>query len=931
MKAKRDIIKQLQLTGFLLFLVFALFLILNFVYFSYQEYKFESVQMRTDFVENQKKSIKKLVNRVVKRIEFEKSRVDNVTKEEIKSRVYEAYLITENIYNQNKSNKSKKEIQKLITDALRSIRFNGGNGYFFINDLEGKVFLSPALPQFENKNILNLKDSKGAFVVKEEINILDNKGEGFTVGYWPKPNSKLKKQSFKKISYVKLFRPYNWSIGTGLYFSDVEEKLQNKFLESNDIKFLDEENIFIGQWDGVSLIGENKGKNNLNIEDKNGKKIVQELIKKARTGGGFISYVMPGGGIKSGKSKITYAQGVRGWKWFVGIGFYLDEIEVDILKMQSQLKDRLIKRVLFSLVITIIILSLFLLLINRFKSILKKDFDIFESFFESVINSNKPIDRDQVKSNELDRLAENANKMLEDKIMAENILLSERTKLNEAHKMANLGAFSINVNTGIWESSEILNKIFDIDDNYDKSFNSWLNLIHPEDKKMINDYYSNDILKEHNNFDKEYRIISFKDMTEKVVHERGKLVFDKSGNLIKIIGTIQDITERIQIEAELKKVEKLRSIGTLAGGIAHDFNNILTGVYGNISLAKMVINEDQEGYKYLVESEKSMHRAIRLTKQLLTFAKGGAPVKENINLNLLINEIVKFDLSGSNVKPILDLKEDLWDINVDKGQVSQVFSNLTINANQATPDGGNLYISSENTKIRDDEIIGLKEGNYVKIIMKDEGIGIDEKHLDKIFDPYFTTKQAGNGLGLATSYSIINKHNGQIKAESELGKGTTFTIYLQALLSTSNDNDKKIEEEIRSSEEAGLKIDCLNILIMDDEEMILKLASRMIKETGCSATVSLNGNEAIKLYKKSMEKNETPYDLVILDLTIPGGMGGKETIKQILEINPEAKVIVSSGYSSGEELANYLEYGFKGLLEKPYTIKNLMSIIKKVL
>lgn len=402
-------------------------------------------------------------------------------------------------------------------------------------------------------------------------------------------------------------------------------------------------------------------------------------------------------------------------------------------------------------------------------------------------------------------------------------------------------------------------------------------------------------------------------------------VFDGAGKMIATIGVSIDISKRKEAEDELQKIAKLKSIGTLAGGIAHDFNNILTGIYGNISLARISLSSDHKSNEYLEKAEKSMNRAIKLTKQLLTFAKGGTPVKENVNLSNIIHETVEFDLSGSNVKPIFKETDELWNTEVDKWQMGQVFSNLTINANQASPDGGNLYITLENTVVKDQEFIGLKQGKYVKITVQDQGIGIDKKYLNKIFDPYFTTKQTGNGLGLATTYSIIQKHNGHIEIESELGKGTTFTIYLPA-----SDSPQIKTEKTDTITPLKTTNRQAKVLIMDDEEIICAIASEMIKNIGFTAETVLDGENAIKYYRESLKKDE-PFDIIIMDLTIPGGMGGKEAVKQILKINPKAKVIVSSGYSEDPIIANFANYGFSGVITKPYTILNLKEVLTEII
>ena len=325
-----------------------------------------------------------------------------------------------------------------------------------------------------------------------------------------------------------------------------------------------------------------------------------------------------------------------------------------------------------------------------------------------------------------------------------------------------------------------------------------------------------------------------------------------------------------------------------------------------------------------MEAEKSMNRAIRLTSQLLTFAKGGSPVKKDISISALVKEVVDFDLSGSNVKSHFNQAEDLWMADVDKGQIQQVFSNLTINARQAMPDGGNLYISLENADMTTESLSGLKQGRYIKITIKDEGVGIDPKHLSRIFDPYFTTKQAGSGLGLATTHSIINRHGGHITLDTELGKETTFTLFLPA-------SKREQQKETEPSLEKPLTMkQTARILVMDDEKMICDIADKMLTRAGFSVETAFDGKQAIEIYKQAIKK-EKPFDVVIMDLTIPGGIGGQEAVKYILDIDHKAKVIVSSGYTDDPVMANYAEYGFKAIVSKPYTMDNLQRVINQVL
>ncbi|ACF14686.1 PAS/PAC sensor hybrid histidine kinase [Chloroherpeton thalassium ATCC 35110] len=387
----------------------------------------------------------------------------------------------------------------------------------------------------------------------------------------------------------------------------------------------------------------------------------------------------------------------------------------------------------------------------------------------------------------------------------------------------------------------------------------------------------------------------------------------------------RDITERKRTEQELHRMEKLESIGTLAGGIAHDFNNLLMGIFGKISLAKTALDKTHPAARYLDGAEQAMNRATRLTKQLLTFSKGGAPLKEHVNIFELVEEITRFDLSGSNVKALFNQPQNLWLADVDKGQIQQAFSNLIINASQAMPRGGHLYITFENRDVTNaNKEPNLEAGKYVKITVQDEGVGIDKKNIDYIFDPYFTTKQSGSGLGLTTTYSIIKKHGGTIHVESELGVGTSVTLFLPA------SKKKQFANPSPPSETFSLSTEEAKILVMDDEELILEIVSHLLKSKGFEVEAALDGCKAIELYQKAFSERK-PFDAVIMDLTVPGGMGGKDAINGILEIDPNAKVIVSSGYTNDSVMSNYSQYGFKGIVEKPYTLKTLMTVLQAIL
>jgi PAS domain S-box-containing protein len=382
----------------------------------------------------------------------------------------------------------------------------------------------------------------------------------------------------------------------------------------------------------------------------------------------------------------------------------------------------------------------------------------------------------------------------------------------------------------------------------------------------------------------------------------------------------RDITERKKMEGELIKAQKIESLGILAGGIAHDFNNILTGILGNITLAKAYVKPEDSVADRLTEAEKACLQAKDLTQQLLTFSRGGAPVKKTFSITELLKDSATFVLRGSSVQCEFSIPDDLWLVEVDEGQINQVISNLIINSAQAMPEGGTIKVQAENTVVWTKDIPPLKNGRYLKISIEDKGIGIQEEHLRRIFDPYFTTKQRGSGLGLAVAYSIIKKHEGYIDVKSQLGVGTTFFIYLPA--SEHNIiNEKKIDKIFKG---VG------RILLMDDEDVVRHVVGEMLKHLGYNVEFAKDGAEAIKLYEIAKETGK-PFDAVIMDLTVPGGIGGKEAINKLLEIDPNVKAIVSSGYSNDPVLSNYTEYGFCGGVAKPYKLEELGKTLHEII
>ncbi len=412
-------------------------------------------------------------------------------------------------------------------------------------------------------------------------------------------------------------------------------------------------------------------------------------------------------------------------------------------------------------------------------------------------------------------------------------------------------------------------------------------------------------------------ILVHKDGSTKVISDSISPIYDSEGNVTGFVLVFRDITEKLKIESELAKAQRIESIGVLAGGIAHDFNNILTAIMGNISLARMYINPKDKIYERLIEAENASERAKRLAQRLLTFSSGGAPIMKTIAMEQILRDSVDFALSGSNIKCEYYIAEDLWLVDIDESQISQAINNIVVNACQAMPDGGNIKLSAENIAIESKDSVLLRTGKYIKISIEDFGCGIPEDILPKIFDPYFTTKKDCSGLGLAIAYSIIRRHGGNIEVLSTPGKGTVFHIYLP--VSPANAVKIKYSETITARNKG-------KVLIMDDEKMIRDITSKILEINGYEVATANDGLQAIDLYKKAMESGK-PFNAVILDLTVPGGMGGRETIERLLDIDPNVKAIVSSGYSNDPVIENFRQIGFKDFIYKPYSSKELVSVI----
>ena len=412
-----------------------------------------------------------------------------------------------------------------------------------------------------------------------------------------------------------------------------------------------------------------------------------------------------------------------------------------------------------------------------------------------------------------------------------------------------------------------------------------------------------------------HALLTSRDGSERIIADSAAPITDRDGKTIGLVLVFRDMTEKRRVQDAMQRAARLDSLGVLAGGIAHDFNNLLTGLFGYVELARSV-SKDARAIEYLDATLATMNRARALTLQLLTFAKGGAPVQKVVPLVPFLQETVGFALSGANVACQFSLAKDVWPCNIDRNQIAQVIDNIVINAQQAMPNGGTIEIAASNVSAEEGEYPSLAKGRYVRVSIKDQGIGIPKDVMPRIFDPFYTTKTKGHGLGLATCHSIISRHGGRIDVESEPGRGSTFHVYLPTSTEAAVGDAARIVRQKGSG----------RVIVVDDEEVVRNTVRRMVESLGYTVVCRKDGKEAIDFYIRETKAGRR-FVAMILDLTVRGGMGGKEAVAEIRKLDKELPVFVASGYADDPVMKNPMEYGFTGSIGKPFTITELSDML----
>jgi len=1052
MKKKKSLLTIFQLHVFVL--VLSLVCVLGYLWMSMENDRSEAEinKIRTSYLTSEKKQIKSDVQDVLQYIQHQKSLAISRVKKFVKSRTVEAFQTALYIYEQNKNSMPQEKIKDLIRDTLFAASWDSGNGYYFVEKPDGKEIVNHSSPEITDRDIVDLQDDDGNFIVQDILKQkLPASAEGFISFYWHRPDAPEMLEP--RVSYIKYFEPFNWIIGNGMYVEDEKEIIKNEILEWIEKTHPRIDNyIFTGTWDGLSLTGPAKGKNMYNLVAPDGMKVVQELIRTAKKGGGYLEYTMPALSNMRQALKISYVAPVEEWEWYIGTGVYVDYIEDLVIQKQQTLKETFRSFLKQSLLVLTFLCLFSFALTHLLSKKIERNIRLFLDFFKDSAQKALPIPLDQITFKEFHSLATSANQMAKERQYAwdslkenQNYLRSIFNSPNEAiiifdpHdgsildvNQAMVKMYHITTGEAVtplkeniifgpspYSYKEIFEKIIDTVTGGPQTF-EWLakkktgetfwteislNLTELGDKSFViavqRDIDAKKKAEQVLAAEQERLAVTLRSIGDGVIttNTEGKIVLinktaeqitgwtaeealgrqattvfnimnertgklgerpaeqiaesnrlvkrtsqrvlitkaghkvpiadsgapicDKESKIIGVVLVFRDITNERKTEQELLKIRKLESVGVLAGGIAHDFNNILSAILGNIELASKIVGKDHKVSSLLSDAISATFRASKLTQQLLTFAKGGEPIKETTALPDIVKESAEFVLHGSNITCTYDCPDDLWYVNVDSGQIGQVIQNIILNARHAMPDGGKIEVKG--TNIWNPTGIPLLEdskGKYIKIEVRDSGIGIPGDFIDKIFDPYFSTKQEGSGLGLAISHSIITKHNGSLSAESTPGKGSLFTIYLPATTEPTKqmENDDDVPVSTRAA----------TVMIMDDEEVVRNVTKSQLEFFGHQVILVSDGIEAITVYRKRRESGE-PVDVIIMDLTIPGGMGGREAVTAILREDPQAKVIVSSGYSTDPVMAEYRKYGFRAALTKPIVIEELKKAILSVL
>jgi PAS domain S-box-containing protein len=890
----------------------------------YERFKKEEITLREEYVKTQENIIKNETDKVIDYIEYKKSQAETRLKQIIRNRTNEAYDIAINLYNQHRATKNPDELKKIIKDALRPIRYNKQRGYYFITRLDGVEILFADRPEMEGLNLIDMQDTQGKFVIQDMIEIINESGEGFYRYTWTKPNKAGK--DFPKIAFIKHFEPFDWLIGTGEYLDDVVNDIQQEVLARiENITFGDDGYIFAGRWDGLSLSGPAKGRNMIDITDVNGVKIVRELIKAAKSGGGNVSYVMPKLNSDVTFSKLSYTMKIPGWGWYVGAGVNVEKIETIIDQKKVALQNRVKNHFLKIIAILATVLFLILLTAKFISNRIKKSFDLFSAFFSNAATASAKIDSEKLPFVEFESLARSANRMIQERNRAEAALRGSEKNYRELVQSANCIILRMDTKGQVIFFNNYAQKFFGYREEEIIGKNVVGTIVPPKDSSgfdlaaMIKDISANPeryVSNENQNVRRNGEQVR--------VTWMNKVIYDEEDRIREILAVGIDVTEKWKLEKRLAQAQKMEAIGTLAGGIAHDFNNILSAIIGYAELSLIDTPKDDPIQNNLKQVLQAGGRAKELVRQILTFSRQRENDLHPIKVNLIVNEAVK--LLRASLPSTIQIRhkiESNLTVRSDATNIHQILMNLCTNSSYAMQEnGGILEINLSDVNLNSNfagQHPGVKPGKFIKLTVSDTGCGMSPEVSGRIFDPFFTTKKVGQGtgMGLSVVHGIVKSHGGAITVKSSPGQGTIFSIFLPAAEAVSITPEDSVQLMVTGTE---------HILFVDDEDFQADLGKRLLARLGYRVTARTDSREALGLFSQKPDD----FDLVITDMTMPA-MTGDVLAAKIISIRPDIPVIVCTGYSEKIDREFIKKIGIKELAMKPLAMKDLAEMIRRVL
>jgi PAS domain S-box-containing protein len=934
--SKRSIAFNVLVSMITVSAVFVALIAILWTSYQFKEYNTDIKKLRQEYLRDRKDILKHIVENAIDYIDFQRSQTSENLKISIRLRVYEANKVATAIYEKNHGKISDKEIEKKIIDTLGMMKYNKGRGYYFIIDLKGNSLLNYTNNRLDGVNILNLKDTRGKFFIREMINVVSKSGEGFVDYFWKKPSGSS--SEFAKISYVKKFNPLKFFIGTGEYLKNVEDDIQQASIKcliklrfDNGLGYL-----FASKLDGSPLFTNGKitkgGPNISNLTDPDGVKIIQEQQKAAqKPQGGFVYYSWPKLGTENVQQKLSFVRQIKDWQWVIGAGLYIGDFHKVIETKHIILKNKIRRNIINFLLFLLVLILLSYLMTRHVARKIDYSFKRFIKFFENASDDSAEIDMDKLYFSEFRQLGESANNMIAARKQAE-----ESSKTSSAALRFTEEKFKIiveNLYECVWETnrqgeiiyiSPRIHAILGFSPR-ELLFEPIYNYIIKADRIKLKKAFLSS-MRSKTPFSHVALTFISKDKRKVLIESNGALMHDKAGKIIGFRGASRDVTEQNRMSEYMRQSEKMETLGQLAGGIAHDFNNQLTGIAGYAELLKKQPVDKKHFEKYVSLILKASERASDLTEKLLAFARKGKHLLEVVDIHAILYEVISILKHSIDKRIVLEEKLKALPATTkgDPTQLQNMLLNIALNARDAITGQGEILFSTDNLSLNDEDCQkypSLVPGNYIRIEITDNGSGIDTESIEHIFEPFFSTKEkGGTGMGLAAVYGTVKNHNGAIDVESKLGKGTSFILLLPAVEETVKKIEKSANKKVENS------IDNISILIVDDDTIICDMVTEILTDIGYSVHVALNGRKALELYCKSWKS----IDLVLLDMVMPE-MDGKETFLEMHKINPDVRVILWSGYNVDGTAQEIIDAGCKKFIHKPFQYDELITAINQVM